>query len=495
MARFCGYCGTPLDPETGLCPKCNAGSIQMVPAPDDVIALRPEAAEMEPHAEAEDSEPAAIIPSEIVDTIPDGTVVTTQASRRRGLASLPVRYILILALILLVAASGALVAAYRYYRPEVSLNPYLTVSFQGYESVGHAVVVYDAERFVSENAGRLHMDRWALRRAQQDADPGSALGEFLNELDTQATLLADGDPACTEEVLGAVLWGQVDGLDPADHYANDDTVIYHWGIDPEIQTAIEDIYHCTLLYEDVTYTVSGLQAVGEYDPFQNVTVTFDGASPDGTASLNVDGSDRENTIRYSLDHEDRLSNGDTVVLTAEPINGDEDDIETYGNVLSPRSQTYTVAGLTEYITGPNDLSDDELQQLRELATQGITTQFEQDVEEILSLSNIGEIYITANEGVDVEGKYNGIDSAILFCCQLSFRTYGRTYNRYTYIAGVNVRREPDGVTMDYAPGTFLCKLDDPYVFDCFYDAMDTIRWDLDENRCGSDYTRVESLEE
>ncbi len=65
-----------------------------------------------------------------------------------------------------------------------------------------------------------------------------------------------------------------------ENLSNDDTVT----VTPVIGSEAED-YAFNLTGEPVTFTVEGLQEVEEFDPFDNITVSFEGISPNGTAVI------------------------------------------------------------------------------------------------------------------------------------------------------------------------------------------------------------------
>lgn len=428
-----------------------------------------------------------VIPSEDADSKKGNPRRKVRGPRRRSR-----RWVVILIALVVLLAGGAFAGVYLLYRPAVDLNPYLTVSFEGYDSLGKSTTSFDADTFMEENAGTLRFDRLALWWLERDEDADGALAAFLDDVDANAVTLAQGDTGVMQQVLGTVLW-ENGSLAQTDHYSNGDTAAWSWTIDADVAEAIGVLFHCTVVYEDTTYTVSGLTAVGTYDPFQNVTVTFEGAAPDGKAVVTVGDGEREGTIQYTFDKESGLSNGDEVTLTAAPTNGDESDIEQFGSTLDPRTQTYTVADLTEYIQSPDDITDEELEGLRNDVVAALKESLASNSYTLTDSYSAGEVWITANDGVDIDSKYNGVERAVLFIYHVNFTAYGRSYVRYTYVPVTNVRREPDGVKVDYMPETFLCKLGDTYIMDCFYDEPDTIRWDLEDNRFGSDYTMIDNM--
>lgn len=85
------------------------------------------------------------------------------------------------------------------------------------------------------------------------------------------------------------------------------------------------------------------------DPFEKVRVEFSGSSGSGTARI-VNGNEGElQNIRFSLDKQRGLSNGDSVLVTAERLGG-------YHWTQSKKS--YTVSSLSEALASLKGLNDE-----------------------------------------------------------------------------------------------------------------------------------------
>ena len=103
----------------------------------------------------------------------------------------------------------------------------------------------------------------------------------------------------------------------------------------------------------VKYTVEGLEEPAKIDPFEFVTVSFEGYSGGGTPKYELDSS--ASGAFYYLDFNfepaEKLSNGDTVTLHAKSEWWEEEDahdiLKYYGIVFTNFDKTYTVAGLEE----------------------------------------------------------------------------------------------------------------------------------------------------
>lgn len=122
------------------------------------------------------------------------------------------------------------------------------------------------------------------------------------------------------------------------------------------------------------YTVSGLKEIKDFDAFSDdmIKVSFGGTDGEGTAIVETPGAEKYG-LRYSLDKEEGLSNGDTVTVTVTPdgdMTGDysgefnESYIEQYGGKPKNNSKTYSVTGLQEYVTDASQISEESLNGLK-----------------------------------------------------------------------------------------------------------------------------------
>lgn len=107
------------------------------------------------------------------------------------------------------------------------------------------------------------------------------------------------------------------------------------------------------------YTVSGLKEPEEIDPFENLEITYTGASPYITASIDSTRCNSlvNNYISFSVDN-GYLRNGDTFTVTA---SYSEYDAEEYGFIVTNEAKTYTVENQPEYVTSLDGLDLTELQ--------------------------------------------------------------------------------------------------------------------------------------
>ena len=212
--------------------------------------------------------------------------------------------------------------------------------------------------------------------------------------------------ASLEEALGdAVEYN----ISPSENLSNGDEVVLTIDVD---NSALED-YDFKLKGGEKKITVSGLDEVETFDPFENVTVNFSGMSPNGEASINKSGSSAGIDLSYTLDKSSGLKNGDEVTVSVSAY--DDTDIEEYceskGKAISATEKTFTVEGLASYAQTIVDIPDDMKSKMLAQAEDAIKSKCIWDeygtTGVLKSLEYLGDYYLTGKEGFDAS-PYNKI---------------------------------------------------------------------------------------
>ncbi len=110
---------------------------------------------------------------------------------------------------------------------------------------------------------------------------------------------------------------------------------------------LEDGY--VLSAKEKTYTASGLEELKEINPFDYLTVTFEGYNTNGTIKVkrNTDYPDVLYYGSFAISQENALSNDDVVTITYD-MTGAEETILRKGYKVTATTQEYKVEGLTDY---------------------------------------------------------------------------------------------------------------------------------------------------
>ncbi len=246
-----------------------------------------------------------------------------------------------------------------FMTPTINLNKYVTISTAGYNTVGKAVAVFDKEKFENDYEESLSANIYEGNK--------SFLSGFENEEDyLEAWLDLYDDSSASSTFLLNCVYGSISeesGL------SNGDTITYTWECEDEL--ALEN-YGYKLKYSEIKYTVSGLEEVEIFDPFEGFDVVFEGVGPNGIA--NISGESVYNgvdNLYYYIEPSNGLSNGDTVKLKVTlPYDGSVDYcVENYGKIPSPMEKEFTVDGLGSYVTSASEISSETMKSMQEQAVE------------------------------------------------------------------------------------------------------------------------------
>ena len=261
----------------------------------------------------------------------------------------PAKVLVPIATVAVVAAGGW---AFANRTPTIDVSKYMTLSADGYNTVGKLNISFDTEK-LEKDYGKQIATRFKkqMKNLKDDTYGLSSLTASLYdgyEADLFAETCATGS------------------ADKTKNLSNGDVVTYTWDDNSD---EAEEAFGVKVKYTDITYTVSGLASVTTFDAFDGVDVEFSGISPDGRATVNsLPTAAEAQGLYYTLDENSGLSNGDTVTLTVHSNRDDFSDcIDKYGAMPQATEKTFTVEGLNEYVTSADTLSDSVLVSLQNQA--------------------------------------------------------------------------------------------------------------------------------
>lgn len=189
----------------------------------------------------------------------------------------------------------------------------------------------------------------------------------------------ENDPDVVNEVRSAVTYE----LDKTENLSNGDTVTLTVTVDNSILSK----YGYSASDFSNTYTASGLSEGKEIDIFEDVTLECSGIAPFGTATVNKGSEDYGFTISYSMNKSNGLSNGDTVVVTAEYT---ETSAVKAGVFIKKNVKEYTVSGLQSYFTADDLFPEETLTAIQGEVTDRIHIEMEADEDIWRSWAAIGD---------------------------------------------------------------------------------------------------------
>lgn len=217
---------------------------------------------------------------------------------------------------------------------EINLNDYLDVTYSGYDSAGVATSEFDIDKMIKDNS-----EAFGIKGDVTDSE--------LLKIEADLDDVIDGS------------------LDKTTDLSNGDSVSYKWNV--SMTDKLKEKYKVEFVSEDKEFKVDSLDAVEEFDPFENLEVTFSGIAPNGSAKIS--GSIEEvPSLYFKADKTSELKNGDIITITLDSY---EDDIESYcleyGKVPTELEKEVTVEGLSSYVSKIDEIPEDMQEKMKQQA--------------------------------------------------------------------------------------------------------------------------------
>lgn len=301
----------------------------------------------------------------------------------------------------------------------INLNDYVTVTFDGYETVGTAKSKLDIPKMITD-----HPEAFNLKDAK-------------GEIST----------AAVEMVLESAISGK---LDKTNQLKNGDTVNWTWSVGN--LKSVEEKYPVKFEYKDIPYTIDGLKKAEEFDPFDGITVAFGGIAPNGTAKIDDKGKALPN-LRFTIDKNKGLKNGDTVKVTVDANNGKLDEYcGSQGKVATAKEKEYKVEGLSAYALKLADIPKETMDKMTKQAEDTLRAKASswKEGNSIKELKQLGCYFLSAKDGFTPRNtnqiylvyKVTANMKGITAEDQKNETTGEDSY--YTYVAFTNVMLMADG---------------------------------------------------
>ena len=344
----------------------------------------------------------------------------------------PAKVLVPIAAVAVVAAGGW---AFANRTPTIDVSKYMTLSADGYNTVGKLNIDFDTDK-LEQDYGKQITTRFKkqMKNLKDDTFGLSSLTASLYdgyEADLFAETCATGS------------------ADKTKNLSNGDVVTYTWDDNSD---EAEEAFGVKVKYTDITYTVSGLASVNTFDAFDGVDVEFSGISPDGRATVNsLPTAAEAQGLYYTLDENSGLSNGDTVTLTVHSNRDDFSDcIDKYGAMPQATEKTFTVAGLNEYVTSADTLSDSVLVSLQNQA-EDVMKAYVADTfgnnESLKGMTYLGNYILTPKVNSNWYDQ-NRIVLAYQITVHNNYTNGDQTYDAdnsyFWYITFKNVSKDADG---------------------------------------------------
>lgn len=321
----------------------------------------------------------------------------------------------------------------------IDLNEFVSVEVSGYNENGYAEYRMDnqgVEKAIGKALGiKTEMNSFDdLKNSAKDLEKYDQLYYLLNSVDFK--------------------------FDKSEGLSNGDKIILSANIDEDLNKGSK----VKLKFKDISVKVEGLEkakVIGEKELFKDLSVTFKGIAPNGTAVIENKSNDKDiKDVSFKIKtndeddyHEGGLKNGDKIIIEAKP----NEFNPTEGVVIKEASKEYTVEGLDEYLTKFEDLDADSktkiLNRANELINANITGGKGGSIAEIgnpngfnKSASNVSlqdSYFLKAKDGIKL--GYGSSYSQVLVTYKFDV-TEGSTVHKDVYIAVAadNILKRADG---------------------------------------------------
>lgn len=278
------------------------------------------------------------------------------------------------------------------HKTKIDLQDYTEVEFSGYDGYGTASVNLDYDKLMEDFADEADIKE-------------SNLNEQLSDLSSLSDLagLIQGSSNSDYTKMLQVFSEMSCELDSSSELKNGDTVTVSYTFDNELANELG----IELIGDELEQEVSGLDAIKEINPFDDVTLSFSGTSPQATASLTYSSSDDMlSEYDFEVEPSSDLAIGDTVKVT---VSYDEEALlQEYGCKLTETEKEYTCEDVDAYISSGNDIDDDVLSSMKK-QTEDVVEAYFADKDNITQsgLKYVG-YYFLSKKNADNWGDSNQI---------------------------------------------------------------------------------------
>ncbi|MCR5272889.1 MAG: YARHG domain-containing protein [Lachnospiraceae bacterium] len=392
---FCGKCGTENDANAKFCKKCGAPLIAAVV-----------------------DEPASSQSSPINDVVMDGAGTSSAVTKTATRISPKIIGIICAVVVVVVAIMFFVINA----KPKINLNDYVKIETEGYDGYGSAQVNIDWDAINTKYGSKLEFSDNAK----------SEYGDFISLMTP------------LEAVKGCVSVT----LDNTSYLSNGDELTYTWNVDE----TLTDYVDCEVSFKDGGTKVSGLTEIETFDAFANLSVSFSGIAPYGTAEYDYSGSELDSYDFYFENNSD-LSNGDKVVVKIDE-SCIEECAQEYGKAPETLEKEYTVEGLNSYITKSSEITDEAISNMKSQAEDvyySYAAKYFGEGEEVKGLTYLGNYLLTCK--TDGYGINNRLFLVYKVDIHNSYsygtKSYDKINNVYWYVAFSDLMTDGnESVTVD-----------------------------------------------
>lgn len=207
------------------------------------------------------------------------------------------------------------------------------------------------------------------------------------------------------------------------------------------QEAFVEEYQFIPVPTEKEFTVSGLEDVPTRSYFDDISITFSGTEPLGTLMAENKSGAILPLNEFFADKTEGLSNGDTVTLSL--ANDNDYYFNNYGFMPTERERTYTVEGLTKFVTSLSEIPEATITAM-DKAAQGYMSKYVQDYWSskavFYGMTYLGNYFLHAKVStVDVQNRI-----ILVYRIETENDKSNGRFNYYWYMSFDNLVLLPDG---------------------------------------------------
>ena len=321
-------------------------------------------------------------------------------------------------------------------KTKVNLDKYVTVSFDGYDGYGKALVKFDKDAYLKDYKKKIKLKK-----------SGNFLQDSLTKNYGAAELLYDFYVDGNWKIEGDSSDGKL---------KNGETVKLSWGFSQE---ELEEQFKVKFTSKGTEFKVEGLKDVQLFDAFKDFDYKFTGISPEGAVEWKGTGDmDGSKGYYFTVEPSMDLKNGDKVKVKIEPANP-ESLIQKYGIAPKETEKEITVEGLPSYVEKADAISDSLLQDMQKEITDKIQSQLASQGEEVsfVGAEYLGYYFLTSKSANAFEHNIMFPVMKVNVQINIPDKSYSAQHSYYFTGAFTNLMDEGSGkVTVD------LNDMDIPY---------------------------------
>lgn len=371
---FCNNCGAEL-PEGGkFCTKCGT-KVEIVPvaapvpevvaAPvqepvENTVQTQENTAQENAGNQAQEQPPVYEMPQGMPQQVSYGMPQGAEQSSPYGMSQQPVKkekkpvnkkLIIIIAAaalaLIIIIIVAIVIANIIKTKKEIAAKTikfteeFLEVEYSGYDGFGEAVIYLDRDEFKPVAYKAMGYD--------EDSKSSKAADKFIDLIYGITIDVSETEALTNGQELTVKIIADQDEMEDVD-----------------------------VILKDVEFklTVSGLEEVEKYNPFDDIKVSTSGLDGEVRASWEYVGSnDNLSTYSFDIDNSRNLSVGDTFTITLDDYYV-ESMLEYYGIMITETKKTYTVESADHYIATFEEISDSTLATMKKDAEEEIEESYD-----------------------------------------------------------------------------------------------------------------------